>query len=110
MTEDVPVLIVGGSLVGLSTAVFLGSYGVPCLVVERHEGTAIHPRAAHFNQRTIEIYRSFGLEDAIVEAAAREFVQDGAIMSVETLAGQELEWFFRNVDQKSTRLNSSHRL
>ena len=44
--EDVPVLIVGGSLVGLSTAVFLGHHGVPSLVLERHRGTAIHPRAA----------------------------------------------------------------
>jgi 2-polyprenyl-6-methoxyphenol hydroxylase-like FAD-dependent oxidoreductase len=72
---------------------------VNCLVVERHAGTAIHPRAAHFNQRTIEVYRSVGLEDAIVEAAAKEFVQDGAIVSVESLAGKELEWFFRNINE-----------
>ena len=30
--DDVPVLIVGGSLVGLSTAVFLGALGIPSLV------------------------------------------------------------------------------
>lgn len=53
--REVPVLIAGGSLVGLSTALFLGSHGVESLVVERHEGTAIHPRAAHFSQRTIEL-------------------------------------------------------
>ena len=34
--DDVPVLIAGGSLVGLSTALFLGEHGVPSLVVERH--------------------------------------------------------------------------
>ena len=62
MDDDVPVLIAGGSLVGLSTALFLGWHGVPSLVVERHPGTAIHPRAALVNQRTIEIYRSAGLE------------------------------------------------
>ena len=33
--DDVPVLIVGGSLVGLSAAV-LGHRGVPSLVLERH--------------------------------------------------------------------------
>ena len=60
--DDVPVLISGGSLVGLSTALFLGWARVPSLVVERHPGTAIHPRAALFNQRTIELYRSLGLE------------------------------------------------
>ena len=109
-SDEVPVLIVGGSLVGLSTAVFLGTHGVECLAVERHAGTAIHPRAAHFNQRTIEIYRSFGLEDEIVEAAAREFVQDGAIMSVETLAGSEIEWFFRNVNEGVEDLSPSRQL
>ena len=34
--EDVPVLIVGGSLVGLTTAMLLGHHGVPSLSVERH--------------------------------------------------------------------------
>ena len=97
--EEVPVLIIGGSLVGLSAAVFLGSHGVQPLVAERHEGTAIHPRAAHFQQRTLELYRSVGLEPAIMAAAEAEFVQDGAIMSVETLAGRELEWYFRNVNE-----------
>jgi 2-polyprenyl-6-methoxyphenol hydroxylase-like FAD-dependent oxidoreductase len=110
VTEEVPVLIVGGSLVGLSTAVFLATHGVDCLAVERHAGTAIHPRAAHFNQRTIEIYRSFGLEDEIVEAAAREFVQDGAIMSVESLGGRELEWFFRNINEGVEDLSPSRQL
>jgi 2-polyprenyl-6-methoxyphenol hydroxylase-like FAD-dependent oxidoreductase len=86
--EEVPVLIVGGSLVGLSTAVFLGARGVPSLVVERHVGTAIHPRAALVNQRTMENYRTIGLEEEIAEAAAREFVQNGAIVSVESLGGK----------------------
>jgi 2-polyprenyl-6-methoxyphenol hydroxylase-like FAD-dependent oxidoreductase len=108
--EEALVLIVGGSLVGLSTAVFLGSHGVRCLAVERHAGTAIHPRAAHFNQRTTEIYRSVGLEAAIMEAAGREFVQDGAIMSVETLAGRELEWFFRNVNEGVEDLSPARQL
>ena len=67
---ETPVLIVGGSLVGLSAAVFLGARGVPCLVVERHRGTAIHPRAALVNQRTMETYRAVGIEPAIEEAAA----------------------------------------
>ena len=56
--ENVPVLIVGGSLVGLSTAVFLGHHGISSLVVERHRGTAIHPRAALVSQRTVEAYRA----------------------------------------------------
>src|SRR4029079_12541910 len=93
--EDVPVLIVGGSLVGLSTAVFLGRHGVPSLVLERHRGTAIHPRAALVNQRTMETYRAVGLEERIEDAAAREVVQNGAIVSVASLGGTELGTSFR---------------
>jgi putative polyketide hydroxylase len=36
--HDVPVLIAGGSLVGMTAAVLLGRLGVPTLVVERHAG------------------------------------------------------------------------
>ena len=108
--EDVPVLIVGGSLVGLSTAVFLGHHGVPSLVVERHRGTAIHPRAALVNQRAIEAYRAVGLEDEIEEAAAREFVQNGAIVSVESLGGKELDWYFRNINEGVEDVSPSARL
>jgi 2-polyprenyl-6-methoxyphenol hydroxylase-like FAD-dependent oxidoreductase len=107
--EDVPVLIVGGSLVGLSTAVFLGHHGVPSLVLERHRGTAIHPRAALVNQRTMETYRAVGLEDQIEEAAAREFVQNGAIVSVDSLGGNELDWYFRFIRSSWTPPRASAR-
>src|SRR5437016_986931 len=60
---EVPVLIVGGSLVGLSTAMLLAWHGIESLTVERHPRTAINPRAGHFNLRTLEILRSVGLED-----------------------------------------------
>jgi 2-polyprenyl-6-methoxyphenol hydroxylase-like FAD-dependent oxidoreductase len=108
--DDVPVLIAGGSLVGLSTALFLGWHGIPSLVVERHRGTAIHPRAALVNQRTIELYRSVGLEPAIREASELEFVQNGAIVSVESLAGRELEYYFRNINEGVEGLSPSPRL
>jgi 2-polyprenyl-6-methoxyphenol hydroxylase-like FAD-dependent oxidoreductase len=108
--DDVPVLIAGGSLVGLSTSLLLASRGIPSLTVERHPGTAIHPRAAMFNQRTIEIYRSLGLEGEIVGASGLEFEQDGAIVSVETLAGRELEYYFSNVNEGYEPLSPSPRL
>ena len=86
---DVPVLIVGGSLVGMSTAMLLGHYGVRALAVEHHRGTAVHPRAAQISQRTMEIFRTVGVEQVVRERSAGQFVQDGAIMAVETLAGRE---------------------
>jgi 2-polyprenyl-6-methoxyphenol hydroxylase-like FAD-dependent oxidoreductase len=111
MTDhDVPVLVVGGSLVGLSTAVFLGARGIQCLVVERHRGTAIHPRAALVSQRTMETYRAVGLEEEIEAAAAREFVQNGAIVSVESLGGKELDWYFRTINEGVEALSPCKRL
>ena len=108
--DDVPVVIIGGSLVGLSTAVFLGAQGIPSLVIERHPGTAIHPRAALVSQRTIELFRAHGMQAEIEEAAAAEFVQNGAIMSVESLGGRELTWYFRTINEGVEDLSPSPRL
>ncbi len=97
MTDrHVPVLVVGGSLVGLSTSVLLAHHGVPHLLVEHHSGTAIHPRAASFHQRTMEVFRSVGIQSDVEQAAALEFVQNGAIVAVESLGGRELATFFAN--------------
>jgi putative polyketide hydroxylase len=65
--ENVPVLIVGGGIVGLSASLFLSHHGVRSLLIERHAGTSIHPRARGVNGRTMELYREVGLEDAIRE-------------------------------------------
>jgi 2-polyprenyl-6-methoxyphenol hydroxylase-like FAD-dependent oxidoreductase len=108
--RDVPVLVVGGSLVGLSTALFLADNAVSPLVVERHRGPAIHPRAALFFQRTVELWRSVGIEDEILTASSLEFEQNGAVMSVESLAGREVEWFFRTVNEGVEELSPSPRL
>lgn len=100
MTDrDVPVLIVGGSLVGMSTALLLGYHGVKALVVEHHRGTAIHPRAAQISQRTMEIFRTVGVEQIVHAKSDEQFVQDGAIMAVETLAGKELAYFIANLNE-----------
>jgi 2-polyprenyl-6-methoxyphenol hydroxylase-like FAD-dependent oxidoreductase len=48
--QEIPVLVVGGSLVGLTTSVLLASHGVRHMLIERHRGTAIHPRAASKRQ------------------------------------------------------------
>lgn len=110
MDEQVPVLIVGGSLVGLTASTLLGHHGVPHILVERHSGTAIHPRAASFHQRTLEIFRSVGLEEDVEHAAAHEFVQDGGIMSVETLGGKELAWFYHSFNEGVEDLSPTRRL
>jgi 2-polyprenyl-6-methoxyphenol hydroxylase-like FAD-dependent oxidoreductase len=95
---EVPVLIVGGSLVGLSSALLLARQGIRSLTVEHHRGTAIHPRAAQMNPRTLEVLRSVGLEQVALEKSEKQFVQEGAVMAVETLAGEELAWYVPNIN------------
>ena len=67
---NVPVLIVGGGIVGLSASLFLSHLGIRSLLVERHVGTSIHPRSRGFNARTMELYRQLGLDAAIRDAGA----------------------------------------
>ena len=97
-SEDVPVLIVGGSLVGLSAALFLRWHGVDVLAVERHAGTAINARAGHFHLRTVEILRSAGLEDAVRRKSEEQYPPDGGINNVESLAGREIANYFPNLN------------
>ena len=82
--EETPVLIVGGSLVGLTSALLLGHLGVPSLVVERHPGTAIHARAGHFQLGTTEMLRQVGLERTVREASAKTYDPTGGIIAVES--------------------------
>jgi 2-polyprenyl-6-methoxyphenol hydroxylase-like FAD-dependent oxidoreductase len=105
-----PVLVVGGSLVGLSTSLLLATQGVPHLLVERHRGTAVHPRAASFHQRTMEIFRGLGIQEAVEAAAATEFVQNGAIVSVASLAAPDMTFFFRNFNEGVEELSPTSRL
>lgn len=89
MSSEVPVLIVGGGPVGLSCSLALSRFGVPSLLVERHPGTSIHPRARGLNVRTMELLRTWGLEDA-VRAAGRALENARYILWAESLAGREL--------------------
>jgi 2-polyprenyl-6-methoxyphenol hydroxylase-like FAD-dependent oxidoreductase len=97
--EEVPVLIVGGSLVGLTTAMLLGHHGVPSLAVERHAGTAIHPRAGHFQLRTMELLRQLGLEERVRAKSAETYSPTGGIMAVESLAGRELATYVKELNE-----------
>src|SRR3954449_8921495 len=97
--EEVPVLIVGGSLVGLTTAMLLGHHGVESLAAERHPGTAIHARAGHFQLGTTEMLRQVGLEETVRAASLRTYHPTGGIVAVESLAGRELATYVRELNE-----------
>jgi 2-polyprenyl-6-methoxyphenol hydroxylase-like FAD-dependent oxidoreductase len=97
--DEIPVLIVGGSLVGLTTAMLLGHHGVPSLSVERHAGTAIHPRAGHFQLRTMEVIRQMGLEERVRAKSLETYSATGGIIAVESLAGRELATYVKELNE-----------
>ena len=85
--QNVPVLVVGAGPAGLTTAIGLARHGVSSMIVERHPGTSIFPKASGISTRTMEIFRSWGLEEAL-----REDGQDvQPLMSIRpTLTGPQL--------------------
>ncbi|MEV5704958.1 FAD-dependent monooxygenase [Actinoallomurus sp. NPDC052274] len=59
-------LIVGAGYAGLSAAVSLAWRGIPPLLVERHPGTSVRPKAYGLNHRAMELLRQApGLEEAL---------------------------------------------
>jgi putative polyketide hydroxylase len=82
--KHVPVLIVGGGIVGLSASLFLSHQGISSLLVERHVGTSIHPRARGVNGRTMELYREL-LIDETVRAAGAELADTFGLYKGQTL-------------------------
>ncbi len=87
---ETPVLIAGGGPVGLTAAILLAQQGIASLLVERHPGTAILPKARGINARTMEMYRQIGVE-AGIRAAGLPPERTGLIVWTESLAGREIE-------------------
>ena len=57
-TVEVPVLIVGGGPVGLTTSVLLSQFGVHSLLVERHRSTSLFPKGRGITTRAMEVFRA----------------------------------------------------
>jgi 2-polyprenyl-6-methoxyphenol hydroxylase-like FAD-dependent oxidoreductase len=65
--EQIPVLIVGAGPVGLATAYVLGKHGVRSTICDQFGGINPHPRAHVVNTRSMELLRSWGIYDAVIE-------------------------------------------
>ncbi len=94
--DRLPVLIVGGSLVGLSTSLFLGRLGIRHLLVEKHSETSSHPRGRGNNLRTMELYRTAGVEERI-RAAASVLADNHGILQAESLTTPDDHWLFKEI-------------
>jgi putative polyketide hydroxylase len=91
METRTAVLVVGGSLNGLTMALLLADRGVGCVVVERHPGTSIQYKFRGISPRSMEIYRSLGLED---EIRARDLIDDRSayVARMTNLADTHVAW------------------
>lgn len=69
---DTDVLVVGAGPAGLSAAALLAAYGVDAITITKYPGTANSPRAHITNQRTMEVFRDLGLEEAVREVRGAE--------------------------------------
>jgi len=77
------VVVVGGSLVGSSAAMFLAQQGLSVCLVERRMTVSPHPRARGISARTMELFRAAGIESEIRQAGEDDF----RFVLGETLAG-----------------------
>ncbi|MFD8636491.1 FAD-dependent oxidoreductase [Streptomyces sp. NPDC059533] len=94
----VPVLVVGGSLVGLSTSLFLSRHGVRHLLVEKHSGTSLHPRGRGINARTMELFRTAGAEHAIRRAASVLEGNQGILQATSLIDSEQHNWLIKEID------------
>ena len=90
--QHTQVLIAGGGPVGLMLATVLGRFGIRTMLVERNATTTRHPKMDITNGRSMELFRRFGLVDALRKAAVPE-ENPFDVSWVTTMSGHELHRF-----------------
>lgn len=108
--NQAPVLIAGGGLVGLCAAAFLAQQGIRSIAIERLRASSPLPRAAFFHMRTLELFRSLGIEAEVREQSARDFIPEGAIVALESLAGRKLADIMPSLNEGVADLSPCRRL
>ena len=93
------VLVVGGSLVGLSTSAFLSNQKVKNIVIERHPSSALHPKAMGFTPRTMEIFDKIDIAKLIPQSPSNFRLRRARIESLDGEWFEETEWTPGDVDE-----------
>ncbi|WP_425930417.1 bifunctional 3-(3-hydroxy-phenyl)propionate/3-hydroxycinnamic acid hydroxylase [Pseudomonas sp. NyZ201] len=70
--EKTQVVIVGGGPNGITTAHYMGMYGIDCVVLELAEGILPYPRAVGMDDEALRVLQGVG----IAELAARDMICD----------------------------------
>lgn len=64
-SQQTDIMIIGGSLVGLSASLFLSWRGIKNILIEKHLNSSPHPRAMGYTEHTLEFFRITGIGDEI---------------------------------------------
>lgn len=62
---DADLLIIGGSLTGLTMALACQQQGISFVLLEKHARSSVYPRAKTLNARAMEVFRALGVEQDI---------------------------------------------
>jgi 2-polyprenyl-6-methoxyphenol hydroxylase-like FAD-dependent oxidoreductase len=82
------VFIVGGGPVGLAMGLLLDRFGIDAVIVEKGPTTTDHPKSRGCWIRTMEIFRQWGIEQAIRDRGLQD--SSDIFVQVESIAGREL--------------------
>jgi 2,4-dichlorophenol 6-monooxygenase len=86
---ETDVLVVGSGPAGGAAALSLATLGVPNIMITKYRWTANTPRAHITNQRAMEIFRDFGIEDQVLaDATPHALVGDTVFCT--SIAGEEI--------------------
>jgi 2-polyprenyl-6-methoxyphenol hydroxylase-like FAD-dependent oxidoreductase len=106
-----PVLIAGAGPAGLAAASELAHHGIPSVVVEpRREVSHLRPRAKTTSARTMELFRRWGVADAVRRAAPLSPAWSRRVVFCGTLAKEaitNLEWA-RSSEEGTAAVNCPH--
>lgn len=90
--ERTQVLIAGGGPVGMTLAYILAKRGIRSILAERNYQTTTHPKMDITNARSMELFKSVGLAEALRKVAV-DPRSNFDVSWITTLAGHELHRF-----------------